>query len=183
VLAGWRPRRRPVRRDWFRLADRLAAGMAPQAAVLPEGADTAVVKELLAREDFRTRVEASREALAEPPEAARKRLVILARQTLERALIWDDDAKAALFVLEEDAHGRDAAMTLAESVLSSRDQALAARPPTPPPAEPRLAQPHLGHAPATTLCAPRCTAAPPSCATPSAPRTPSATPRKRRSSA
>jgi hypothetical protein len=62
VLAGWRPRRRPVRRDWFRLADRLAAGMAPQAAVPPEGTDAAVVKELLAREDFRTRVEASREA-------------------------------------------------------------------------------------------------------------------------
>ena len=81
---------------------------------------------------------------------ARRRLVILARQTLERAMAWDDDPKAGLFVLEEDARDRDPAVTLAESVLKARARAVQA-PPKPPPAPPRATaappRPLLGYAP------------------------------------
>ena len=103
MLLGRRPGRRPLRRDWFRIADRLAVGMSPQAAALPEGGDAAMVEALLEREEFRGLVEAAADCLAEPADVARRQLVMLARQTLERAMAWDDDPKAALFVLEEDA--------------------------------------------------------------------------------
>ena len=69
---------------------------------------------------------ASRGCLADPPEVQRKRLVRLARQALERALFLDD-APAAVFVLEEEAHDRDPAVTLAEGVLKAKARAL--RPP------------------------------------------------------
>ena len=61
-----------------------------------------------------------------PPEVQRKRLVGLARQALERALFLDD-APAAVFVLEEEAHDRDPAATLADGVLKAKARAL--RPP------------------------------------------------------
>src|SRR5262245_58973719 len=102
LLAHRRPRPRALRRDWLRVADRLAAGLSPDAAARPEGADGAVVMGLLGRADFRCLVAAAEDRLAEPPAANRKRLVGLARQALERALVWDDDPRAALFVLEED---------------------------------------------------------------------------------
>ena len=59
----------------------------------------------------------------------------MARQALERALALDD-AGAALFVLEEEAHGRDPSCTLADGVLRSRKRALAstAMPAPPEPA-------------------------------------------------
>jgi hypothetical protein len=151
VLSGRRPGRRPLRRDWLRMADRLAVGMSPTAAALPEGLDAAMVDELLAQEDFRELVEATKACLEEPPEVQHRQLVILARQTLERALAWDDDPKAALFVLEEDARGRDPAVTLAEGVLKAQRRALAAAAPPPaPPVAPRPARPPLGYDP---LCA------------------------------
>jgi hypothetical protein len=148
VLSGRRPGRRPLRRDWLRMADRLAVGMSPAAAALPEGLDAAMVDELLAQEDFRELVEATKACLEEPPEVQHRQLVILARQTLERALAWDDDPKAALFVLEEDARGRDPAVSLAEGVLKAQRRALAAPPARPsPPAPPRPFRPPLGYAP------------------------------------
>ena len=150
MLLGRRPGRRPLRRDWLRIADRLAVGMSPQAAALPEGGDAAMVEALLEREEFRGLVEAAEDDLAEPAEVARRRLVILARQTLERAMAWDDDPKAALFVLEEDARGRDPAETLAEACSQARARAVKA-PPRPPPAPPSAAapplRPLLGYAP------------------------------------
>ena len=150
MLLGRRPGRRPLRRDWLRIADRLAVGMSPQAAALPEGGDAAMVEALLEREEFRGLVEAAADYLAEPADVARRQLVMLARQTLERAMAWDDDPKAALFVLEEDARGRDPAETLADSVLKARARAVQA-PPKPPPAPPRAAapplRPLLGYAP------------------------------------
>ena len=63
----------------------------------------------------------------------------LARQALERALLYDWDASAACFVLEEDAHGRDAAVSLAESVLQGQARALKPLPPLKPPGPPSLA--------------------------------------------
>ena len=138
VLAGGctAARRTPARRDWLRVADRLAAGLSPAAAALAEGErGAALVEELLAQEDFRELVEATRESLAEPPEVQRRQLVMLARQTLERAMAWDGDPRAALFVLEEDARGRDPAETLADGVQKARRRAVAsaaspaARPP------------------------------------------------------
>ena len=79
-------------------------------------------------------VEGSRDDLAASPEAHRKRLIGLARQALERALLCDD-APVAVFVLEEEAHDRDPAVTLAEGVLKAKARAL--RPPAEQPAKPR----------------------------------------------
>ena len=146
VLAGGctAARRTPARRDWLRVADRLAAGLSPAAAALAEGErGAALVEELLAQEDFRELVEATRESLAEPPEVQRRRLVILARQTLERAMAWDGDPRAALFVLEEDARGRDPAETLADGVQKARRRAIAtaASPAAPPRAPEHSAEP------------------------------------------
>jgi hypothetical protein len=127
VLGGARrPRQRPGAKDWLRIANRLAAGLPPRAAALPEGGDETLVERMLEREDFRAFVEACIECLAEPEEVQRKRLVQLARQTLERALA-SDDAPVAVFVLEEEAHDRDPAVTLAEGVMQARTRA--ARPP------------------------------------------------------
>ena len=129
-----RPRQRPGAKDWLRIANRLAAGLPPRAAALPEGGDETLVERMLEREDFRAFVEASIECLAEPEAVQRKRLVQLARQTLERALA-SDDAPVAVFVLEEEAHDRDPAVTLAEGVMKAR--ARAARPPAGKPSQPR----------------------------------------------
>ena len=79
-------------------------------------------------------VEGAREDLAAAPEAHRKRLVLLARQALERALALDD-APVAVFVLEEEARDRDPAATLADGVLQAKARAL--RPPAEPPLKPR----------------------------------------------
>ena len=79
-------------------------------------------------------VEGAREDLAAPPETHRRRLVLLARQALERALALDD-APVAVFVLEEEAHDRDPAATLADGVLKAKARAL--RPPAEQPAKPR----------------------------------------------
>ena len=121
-----RPRQRPGAKDWLRIANRLAAGLPPRAAALPEGGDETLVERLLEREEFRAFVAASIECLAEPPEAQRRRLVLLARQALERALM-SDEAPVAVFVLEEEAHDRDPAVTLAEGVMKARARSL--RPP------------------------------------------------------
>ena len=80
---------------------------------------------------------------------------MLARQTLERAMAWDDDPKAALFVLEEDARGRDPAETLADSVLKARARAAQA-PPKPPPAPPRAPRRRRGRSWATPRATIRC---------------------------
>ena len=88
VLSGRRrPRQRPGAKDWLKIAHRLAAGLPPRAAALPEGGDEALVQLLLEREEFRAMVEGSRDDLAASPEAHRKRLIGLARQALERALL------------------------------------------------------------------------------------------------
>ena len=127
-----RPRQRPGAKDWLRIANRLAAGLPPRAAALPEGGDEKLVERLLEREDFRGFVAASIECLAEPEAVQRKRLVQLARQALERALM-SDEAPVAVFILEEESHDRDPAVTLAEGVMKAR----AARPPAEKPAKPR----------------------------------------------
>ena len=135
VLSGRRrPKRLPWGHVWLKIADRLAAGMPPEAA-WPEGGDGRVVAGLLVREEFQALVAAAEEHLADPPEHHRRRLVILARQAIERALAGDDPG-AALFVLEEEARQRDPCVTLADSVLRSRTRALAtaAMPAAPPPA-------------------------------------------------
>ena len=133
VLSGRRrPRRLPWGHVWLRIADRLAAGMPAEAAGLPDGRDGRMVAELLAREEFRALVAAAEEQLAAPQERHRQQLVIMARQALERALVLDD-AGAALFVLEEEAQGRDPCATLADGVLRGRRRALAsAAMPAPP---------------------------------------------------
>jgi hypothetical protein len=110
-------RQRPLRRDWLRIADRLAAGLPPKAAALPEGGDETMVAGLLQREDFQALVEAAREWHDDPDEAARRKLVVMARQALARAMDWEDDPRAALFVLDEEARGRDPAATVAAAVL------------------------------------------------------------------
>ena len=139
LLHRRRPRNELARRDWLRIAHRLAAGMSPRAAALPEGGDEGIVAGLLRRAEFAALVAAAEQRLAEPPESNRRRLVALARQALERALLHDWDASAACFVLEEDAHGRDAAVSLAESVLQGQARALQPLPPVEPPGLPSLA--------------------------------------------
>ena len=141
LLHRRRPRNELARRDWLRIAHRLAAGMSPRAAALPEGGDETIVAGLLRRAEFAALVAAAEQRLAEPPESNRRRLVALARQALERALLHDWDASAACFVLEEDAHGRDAAVSLAESVLQGQARALQPLPPLEPPGLPSLALP------------------------------------------
>ena len=127
-----RPRQRPGAKDWLRIANRLAAGLPARAAALPEGGDEQLVERLLEREEFRAFVGASVDCLAEPAEIQRRRLVLLARQTLERALA-SDDAPVAVFVLEEEVHDRDPAVTLAEGVMKARTRA--ARPPAATPSQ------------------------------------------------
>ena len=125
-----RPRRRPHPRDWFRLAD----GIPPAVAALPEGGGADLVAAMLAREDFRAIVEETKELSAEPVPAQRQNLIDLARQAMERALMLDD-GPVACFVLEEEACGRDPAVTIAEGVLATR--ARDARPPAEPAGPPR----------------------------------------------
>ena len=177
VLAGGctAARRTPARREWLRVADRLAAGLSPAAAALAEGERGAeLVEELLAQEDFRELVEATRESLAEPPEVQRRQLVMLARQTLERAMAWDGDPRAALFVLEEDARGRDPAETLADGVQKARRRAVASA--ASPAASPPRRSDRPGRRRVTTRCRPWYTAAPQGAATWSASRKQSALP-------
>jgi hypothetical protein len=128
VLSGRRrPRHLPWGHRWIRIADRLAAGLPLVAATLPEG-DPDLTAGLLEQEEFQALVAASKEMLAEPEEVQRRRLIILARQALERALV-QDDAGAALFVLEEETQDRDPAATLAEDVRAAQARASApARP-------------------------------------------------------
>ena len=52
-----RPRQRPGAKDWLRIANRLAAGLPPRAAALPEGGDETLVERLLEREEFRAFVD------------------------------------------------------------------------------------------------------------------------------
>ena len=121
-----RPRQRPGAKDWLRIANRLAAGLPPRAAALPEGGDETLVERLLEREEFRGFVAASIDCLAEPPETQRRRLVLLARQALERALM-SDEAPVAVFILEEEFHDRDPAVTLAEGSSRPAPAAFARR--------------------------------------------------------
>ena len=137
VLSGRRrPRQRPGAKDWLKIAHRLAAGLPPRAAALPEGAD----ETLVAASPGTRGVPDHGRGLAgrcspASPEAHRKRLVLLARQALERVLICDD-APVAVFVLEEEAHDRDPAVTLAEGVLKAKARTL--RPPAEQPPKPRI---------------------------------------------
>jgi hypothetical protein len=149
-------RRRPLQwgQHWLRIADRLAGGVPPAVAALPEGGDAALVGELMALEEFRELLAATEEQRAAPAEEHRRDLVLMARQAIERALSCDD-VGAALFVLEEDARGRDPCATLVDSILRCRSRALAsaallAEPepkpepepaPAPPPAAPRAHEP------------------------------------------
>ena len=74
VLSGRRrPKRLPWGHVWLRIADRLAAGMPPAAAGVPDGQDGRMVADLLAREEFRALVAAAEEQLAEPQESQRRR--------------------------------------------------------------------------------------------------------------
>ena len=126
VLSGARrPRHRPGAKDWLRIAYRLAAGLPPRAAALPEGGDETLVQRLLEREEFRAVVAGSRDDLAAAPEAHRQRLILLARQAMERALALDD-APVAIFVLEEEARDRD---PLPPTACSRRRRAPCARRP------------------------------------------------------
>jgi hypothetical protein len=111
--------RRPRGRSWLRIAHRLAAGLPPAAAALPEGANEKLVLRLLRREEFAGFVAASREELALPAEEQRRQLVWAARQTLERLLAWDD-APTAIFVLDQDCRNLDPAETLVDGILKAR---------------------------------------------------------------
>jgi hypothetical protein len=138
-------RQRPLRRDWLRIADRLAAGLSPAAAALPEGGDEGMVAGLLEREYFQALVEAAREWHEDSEETARRKLVVMARQALERAMDWEDDPRAALFVLDEEARGRDPAATVADAVLKGPRRA--------PCAEPGIrSRPPRLHDPLSALC-------------------------------
>jgi hypothetical protein len=129
-----RPRRRPHPKDWLRLAHRLAGGIPPAVAALPEGGSAEMVATMLAREDFRAIVAETREMLAEPVAAQRQHLIDLARQAMERALMLND-GPVACFVLEEEAQDRDPAVTLADGVLNARERDR--RPPAEPAAQPK----------------------------------------------
>ena len=139
-------RQRPLRRDWLRIADRLAAGLPPAAAALPEGGDEAMVAGLLQREDFQALVEIARAWHEDSDEAARRKLVVMARQALARAMDWEDDPRAALFVLDEEARGRDPAATVAAAVLKRPRRA-------PAPTDGIRSRPPRLHDPMSALCA------------------------------
>ena len=139
ALLHGRRARCPRGRSWLRIAHRLAAGLPPAAAALPEGANEKLVQRLLRREVFAGFVESARDELALPPEEQRRQLVWAARQTLERLLAWDDGA-TAIFVLDQDCRNLDPAETLVDGILKARARALARGPkrqPKPRPARPR----------------------------------------------
>jgi hypothetical protein len=139
-------RQRPLRRDWLRIADRLAAGLPAKAAALPEGVDERMVEGLVQREDFQALVEAAREWHEDSEETARRKLVVMARQALARAMDWEDDPRAALFVLDEEAKGRDPAATVAAAVLKRPRRA-------PAPTDGIRSHPPRLHDPMSALCA------------------------------
>ncbi|MEK0082283.1 hypothetical protein, partial [Benzoatithermus flavus] len=125
-------RRRPAnpyrRRDWLRISQRLALGMSPEAVARAEGTTPEAVACLLQQRAFRGLVESFEKLIARPAAEQRTRLVRLARLALENALS-DWDAGAALFVLAEDARGRDPAESLAEAVLARARRPATAIPP------------------------------------------------------
>jgi hypothetical protein len=145
--------RRPRGRSWLRIAHRLAAGLPPAAAALPEGANEKLVLRLLRREEFSGFVEAAREELALPAEEQRRQLVVSARQTLERLLAWDD-APTAIFVLDQDCRNLDPAETLVDGILKARARTRprdSGRKPNPRPGRPRDPLATLMHQGATRL--------------------------------
>lgn len=142
LIGRRRPRASLARRDWLRVSQRLASGLTPREVARAEAKDEAAIQELLEDASFRELLEGERALLALPVEEQRARLVRLARTALENALC-DDHAGAALFVLSEEARGRDPAETLARGVLARSQRQTrppAASPPPHPPA-PRLYDP------------------------------------------
>lgn len=117
-----RTRRRPSLtspRGRLRAARRVAAGLDPGALAQAEAASPAEIEALLAQPRFQ-RMVASCRALAALPEAERlERLLVLAWQVLEQALI-ELDVGAALFVAEECRRGRHPARTLVAAVLAQQ---------------------------------------------------------------
>lgn len=131
--------RRPRGRSWLRIAHRLAAGLPPAAAALPEGANEQLVLRLLRHEEFAGVVAAAREELALPPEEQRRQLVWAARQTLARLLAWDD-GPTAIFVLDHECRNLDPAETLVDGILKARARTKPRGPgrqPSPRPDRPR----------------------------------------------
>lgn len=135
VLVGRRrPRNTYAKRDHLRISQRLAHGLTPAQVARVEGTEESAVTALLAQDGFKALVASHAAQLAEPAEQHTARLVRLARQTLENALTLDWDVGAALFVLEENASGRDPARTLAEGVIAASRRAVRAGAAVPPPA-------------------------------------------------
>jgi hypothetical protein len=122
-----------LRRDVFRVSQRLAAGMSVAEVARAERTEESAVEALLAEDGFAELVE-SYKALAElPAEEQTARLVRLAWLAIENALA-DWDMGAAFFVLRENAQGRDPAATIAKRVAASaRRTTAAAFPPAAPP--------------------------------------------------
>jgi hypothetical protein len=137
VLVGrCRPRNTYAKRDQLRISQRLARGLTPAQVARAEGAEESAVTSLLAQEGFKALVASHAAQLSEPTERHTARLVRLARQTLENALLLDWDVGAALFVLGENARQRDPALTLAKGVLAASRRAArsgTAGPPAAPP--------------------------------------------------
>lgn len=140
LIGRRRPRASLARRDWLRVSQRLASGLTPKEVARAEATDEAAIQKLLEDASFRELVDGEKALMALPEEEQRARLVRLARTALENALC-DDHAGAALFVLSEEARGRDPALTLARGILArgrTRAPAPAAAPSPPrPPAPPR----------------------------------------------
>jgi hypothetical protein len=131
---GLRPFARVTARH-RRLGRRLAAGLTPAQVARAEGVPEAEIAALLAETDLAELADDYR-ALSELPEAeARKRLLTLARQLLEEAVV-SGDARIAFFVLREERRGRDPARRLVDGLLAAQRRAARLLPDEPPPAPP-----------------------------------------------
>lgn len=112
-----------------RLGRRLAFGLTPAQAARVEGIEAAEVERLLADPGFAGLVDEYRALDALPDEERRRVLTNLARNLVQEA-IASGDLGAALFVLREEACGRDPARTLADGVIAAHRRPVRAPAPT-----------------------------------------------------
>ena len=126
------------RRSRQRVAQRLGAGWKPAEVAAAERTEMALIHRLLADRSFQDLVEHYRDIDAMPAAERLAKLAKAAMELLELAVAGGDHL-AAIFILSEQAQGRDPAMTLAAKAVQSVAPSSRERPPACPPRERSLA--------------------------------------------
>jgi hypothetical protein len=129
-----------TRRCRQRVAQRLGAGLAPEAVAMIERLERGEVETLLEDEGFRGLVGHYRSLAAMSVEERRRRLAEAARQLLELG-IAAGDLRVAAFVMYEEDRDRDPAVSLGRTVEREAERlSVAPQPAAPPPGERRRSE-------------------------------------------